>query len=100
MASLLKHKASSFPLSPQSLSPAQLEAFGPDNAELVTSLQRAALGNEQLAALERASTGSYEQPKSANATSGEGIPAQARVVSLESKSLHSDAFLWAQGRRL
>ncbi|XP_029694694.1 otoancorin [Takifugu rubripes] len=46
-----------------SLSPAQLEAFGPDNAELVTSKQRAALGEEQLAALERASTGSYNQPQ-------------------------------------
>lgn len=74
---MLKHKASSWipppPTPPlQSLSPAQLEAFGPDNAELVTSQQRAALGDEQLAALERASTGSYEQPNTSDDSSGEG----------------------------
>lgn len=62
---------SQFILSLQSLSPAQLESLGPDNAELVTSMQRAALGDEQLAALERASTGSYDQPKSSD-TSGKG----------------------------
>lgn len=81
MLYLLKDKTSSLTLSLQLLSPAQLEAFGPDNAELVTSLQRAALGDEQLAALERASTGSYEQPKSTDNTSGERIPARPQVVS-------------------
>ncbi|XP_077950908.1 otoancorin isoform X1 [Gasterosteus aculeatus] len=43
------------------LSAVQVEALGPDNAAMVTSEQRAALSDEQLAALERAVTGSPEQ---------------------------------------
>lgn len=50
-----------FVLSPQSLSVAQLEALGPDNAAMVTSEQQAALRDEQLATLERAMTGSQDQ---------------------------------------
>lgn len=45
----------------QALSAVQVEALGPDNAAMVTSEQRAALSDEQLAALERAVTGSPEQ---------------------------------------
>lgn len=48
-------------LSLQSLSAAQLESFGPDNAEIATSEQKAALREEQLAALERAMSGSYKK---------------------------------------
>ncbi|XP_029307996.1 otoancorin [Cottoperca gobio] len=43
------------------LSVVQLEALGPDNAAMVTSEQRAALKDEQLAALERSVTGSPDQ---------------------------------------
>ena len=45
----------------QALSVSQLEALGPDNAAMVTTEQLAALGDEQQAALERASTGSQEE---------------------------------------
>lgn len=81
----------------QSLSPTQLEALGPDNAEVVTSQQRAALGDEQLTALERASTGSYEQPQTSDDTSGEGAPARSQVVSPQRQRLHLDAVVLAQG---
>lgn len=86
-------------LSLQSLSPAQLEALGPDNADLVTSKQRAALGEEQLAALERASTGSYEQPQSTE-TSGKGMRVErcpVSGVSLERIHLQSVFFILAAG---
>ncbi|XP_070768533.1 otoancorin [Enoplosus armatus] len=43
------------------LSDAQLEALGPDNAAMVTSKQRVAMTDKQLAALERATTGSRDQ---------------------------------------
>ncbi|KAM8870252.1 otoancorin isoform 2-T2 [Spinachia spinachia] len=43
------------------LSVVQVEALGPDNAAMVTSEQRASLSEEQLAALERAETGSPDQ---------------------------------------
>ncbi|XP_041843600.1 otoancorin [Melanotaenia boesemani] len=45
------------------LSVAQLEALGPDNAEMVTSKQRAVLKENQLAALEKASIGSPYEPR-------------------------------------
>ncbi|XP_044065278.1 otoancorin isoform X2 [Siniperca chuatsi] len=62
------------------LSLAQLEALGPDNAAMVTSEQRVALRDEQLAALERAVTGSWNQTQNpgqsgAPSLSVEGISA-------------------------
>uniref|UniRef100_A0A1A7YDA8 Otoancorin n=2 Tax=Iconisemion striatum TaxID=60296 RepID=A0A1A7YDA8_9TELE len=43
-----------------SLSPAQLEDLGPENAVMVTSVQRAALTPEQLSAVNRMATGSVD----------------------------------------
>ncbi|XP_028326663.1 uncharacterized protein otoa [Gouania willdenowi] len=48
------------PLSFKKFSENQLKAFGPDNAEMVTSSQHAMLSAKQLAALEEAETGSDE----------------------------------------
>lgn len=48
----------------QALSVTQLEALGPDNTAMVTNEQRAALRDKQLAALERAETGSRGQTQS------------------------------------
>ncbi|XP_041799048.1 otoancorin isoform X2 [Chelmon rostratus] len=53
------------------LSGAQLEALGPDNAAMVTSEQRAAMTDKQLAALERAMTGSRDQKQTPE---GSGAP--------------------------
>lgn len=50
-----------FPL--QALSVAQLEALGPDNAAMLTAGQRAVLSRDQLAAVERAATGSAAPPQ-------------------------------------
>ena len=47
----------------QVLSVAQLEALGPDNAVMITSEQKAELKDDQLSALERASTGSLFQSR-------------------------------------
>lgn len=44
----------------QALSPAQIEALGPDNADQVTNKQREALGTEQREALEMALNGVSE----------------------------------------
>uniref|UniRef100_A0A8D3DX92 Otoancorin n=1 Tax=Scophthalmus maximus TaxID=52904 RepID=A0A8D3DX92_SCOMX len=58
------------------LSVAQLEALGPDNAAVVTTEQKAVLGTDQLAALDRAETGTRLQtPKPAAITPGQsGAP--------------------------
>ncbi|XP_072250370.1 otoancorin [Leuresthes tenuis] len=52
------------------LSVAQLEALGPDNAAMITSEQKAVLKDDQLSALEKASTGPLFQSK----TSESGAP--------------------------
>nr|XP_046256838.1 otoancorin [Scatophagus argus]XP_046256839.1 otoancorin [Scatophagus argus]XP_046256840.1 otoancorin [Scatophagus argus] len=52
------------------LSAAHLEALGPDNAAMVTSEQQAALRDVQLAALERAATGSRAQQTQSPGESG------------------------------
>ncbi|XP_040901377.1 uncharacterized protein otoa [Toxotes jaculatrix] len=67
------------------LSVAQLEALGPDNAALVTTQQRAALRDEQRAALEKAMTGSREQTSNselsgAPSLSVEGISAYMKPL--------------------
>lgn len=51
-------------LSFQALSIAQLDAFGPDNAAMVTSKQHAALTQEQCASLQKAAIGSRDQSAS------------------------------------
>ncbi|RVE62701.1 hypothetical protein OJAV_G00159600 [Oryzias javanicus] len=56
------------------LSVAQLEALGPDNAALLTSGQRAVLSGDQLAAVQRAATGSTAPPQN-SAQSDSGAPA-------------------------
>ncbi|XP_045900376.1 otoancorin [Micropterus dolomieu] len=77
-------RASCIPLIPPgnlaALSVTQLEALGPDNTAMVTNEQRAALRDKQLAALERAETGSRGQTQSpvqsgAPSLSVEGISA-------------------------
>ncbi|XP_011483575.1 uncharacterized protein LOC105355935 isoform X1 [Oryzias latipes] len=62
------------------LSVAQLEALGPDNAAMLTAGQRAVLSRDQLAAVERAATGSAAPPQNppqsdsgASALMGEGV---------------------------
>ncbi|KAM9722820.1 otoancorin [Menidia menidia] len=57
------------------LSPAQLEALGPDNAAMVTSDQKAVMSDDQLAALEKAST----DPPSPTQSTESGAP----VLSVE-----------------
>ncbi|XP_023117628.2 stereocilin [Amphiprion ocellaris] len=52
------------------LSAAQLESLGPDNAAMITDRQRAALSDEQRDALDRAETGSDEEPSNTTVMSG------------------------------
>ncbi|KAG8010056.1 Otoancorin [Nibea albiflora] len=65
--------ATCIPLIPPSslaaLSVAQLEAFGPDNAALVTEEQRSALDDDQRAALENASSTGSREPAASGAPS-------------------------------
>ncbi|XP_053289168.1 otoancorin [Pleuronectes platessa] len=68
------------------LSAAQLEALGPDNAAMVTTEQQAALGDKQRAALQRAMTGSQEEPQN---TSESGVPS----LSVEGISAFMKPFL-------